>query len=62
MKNYLKIILSLILGSSMLLGGCTKFLDEEGDPSNLSPDNYYTIPEHAEAAIFAAYARTRFIG
>jgi len=31
------------------------------DPSNLSPDTYYTIPAHADAAIAAAYAQTRFI-
>jgi starch-binding outer membrane protein, SusD/RagB family len=42
--------------------GCNKFLEEDNDPSNLSPDNYYTLPEHADAAIAAGYARTRFIG
>ena len=41
--------------------GCSKFLDEQ-DPSNLTPDGYYTIPEHAEAAIAAAFSNTRFIG
>ncbi|WP_153797930.1 RagB/SusD family nutrient uptake outer membrane protein [Foetidibacter luteolus] len=42
--------------------GCTKWLDEQDvDPSNLSPDTYYTIPAHAEAAIAAGYAQTRFI-
>lgn len=40
--------------------GCSKFLDER-DPSNLTPDNFYTIPEHADAAIAAVYADTRFI-
>lgn len=40
--------------------GCNKFLEEQ-DPSNLGPDSYYTIPAHAEAAIAAAYAQTRFI-
>src|SRR5215204_4026651 len=40
--------------------GCEKFL-EERDPSNLTPETYYTTPEHAEAAIAAAYANTRFI-
>lgn len=49
--------LVLLVGS-----GCTKFLEEKSDPSNLSPDNYYTLPEHADAAVAAAYARTRFIG
>lgn len=51
--------LSLLLMAGQ---GCTKFLEEENDPSNLSPDIYYTLPEHADAAIAAAYARTRFIG
>jgi hypothetical protein len=41
--------------------GCTKFLDEK-DPSNLTPESFYTIPEHAEAAIAAVYSETRFIG
>src|SRR5919112_336097 len=42
--------------------GCTKWLEKKDvDPSNLSPETYYTIPAHAEAAIAAAYAQTRFI-
>ncbi|WP_285010800.1 RagB/SusD family nutrient uptake outer membrane protein [Pedobacter faecalis] len=45
----------------LLANGCKKFLDEQ-DPSNLAPGTYYTLPEHAEAAIAAAYAQTRFIG
>lgn len=53
----------LFFGLLLCIGsGCTKFLEEKSDPSNLSPDNYYTLPEHADAAIAAAYARTRFIG
>lgn len=57
--KYTSTILSLAV---ILLGGsCKKFLDEQ-DPSNLTPDTYYTIPEHAEAAVAAAYAQTRFIG
>ncbi|NIG56935.1 RagB/SusD family nutrient uptake outer membrane protein [Chitinophaga sp. Cy-1792] len=56
----------LLLGlmGAMLAGagtGCKKFLDET-DPSNLSPDSYFTLPEHADAAVFAAYSRTRMIG
>lgn len=46
----------------LVVPSCTKFLEEDKDPSNLSPDNYYTLPEHADAAIAAGYARTRFIG
>lgn len=45
----------------LLVSGCKKFLEEK-DPSNLTPESYYTIPEHAEAAIAAVYADTRFYG
>jgi hypothetical protein len=41
--------------------GCKTFLEEQA-PSNLSPDNFYTIPDHAEAGIAATYASLRFIG
>lgn len=40
---------------------CKKFL-KETDPTNLTPSSYYTLPEHAEAAIAAVYADIRFIG
>lgn len=50
----------LLVGLVLLGTGCKKFLHEE-DPSNLAPDTYYTIPEHAEAAVAAAYAQTRFV-
>ncbi|HEY1199623.1 MAG TPA: RagB/SusD family nutrient uptake outer membrane protein [Niastella sp.] len=43
--------------------GCKKWLvEQDKDPSNLTPDIYYTLPGHADAAIAAAYAQTRFIG
>ena len=56
-------LISAILLISALLGstGCSKFLDEE-DPTNLTEDTYFTLPEHAEAGIAAAYSTTRFIG
>ncbi len=41
--------------------GCTKFLAEEA-PSNLAETNFYTLPDHATAALNAAYADLRFIG
>lgn len=41
--------------------GCSDFLDET-DPSNLTPDSFYTEAKHAEAAIAACYADARFIG
>lgn len=57
----IKTAIALLLSLSLLVSGCQKFLDES-DPSNLTPDSYYTLPEHATAAIAAAYAQTRFIG
>jgi len=47
---------TLVLFSS----GCSKFLEEK-DPSNLTPDNFYTIPDHAEAAVASIYAETRLL-
>jgi hypothetical protein len=56
-----KLVYGLLLTTTMFVGiGCEKFL-EKTDPSNLSPDSYYTIPQHAEAAIAAAYSNTRFM-
>ncbi len=51
----------LLFGAVLLASGCSRFLEEE-DLSNLSPDNFYTIPEHAEAGLASIYADTRFIG
>jgi len=56
-----KIGLPLLLSAMIAGTGCNKFLEEE-DLSNLTPESYYTIPEHATAAIASAYAQTRFIG
>ncbi|MDD7887304.1 RagB/SusD family nutrient uptake outer membrane protein [Flavivirga sp. 57AJ16] len=46
-----------------LLGAlsCSDFLDE-ADPSNLTPDSFYTTAKHAESAIAAVYDRSRFVG
>lgn len=57
-KNTIKVFLSvgILLGS-----GCSNFLDEAA-PSNLTPESFYTIPDHAEAAIASVYDNTRFIG
>ena len=59
LKNIGKIALiaSLLLGYS----GCSDFLAEEA-PSNLTPESFYTIPDHAEAALAAVYADLRFVG
>jgi hypothetical protein len=53
--------LFLICGAVLAVSSCSKFLEEE-DPSNLTPDNFYNLPEHADAALAAIYANLRFIG
>jgi starch-binding outer membrane protein, SusD/RagB family len=59
----IKHIARLLLCGAVLLGpvSCKDFLAEQA-PSNLTPDNFYTIPDHAEAAIAAVYADMRFFG
>ena len=60
--NIIKSASLLMLCTAMLfVSGCKKFLEEK-DPSNLTGESFYTIPEHAEAAIAAVYADTRFFG
>nr|WP_295929098.1 RagB/SusD family nutrient uptake outer membrane protein [uncultured Dyadobacter sp.] len=63
MKLYNKNIYKLMFCGAILLGptACSDFLDEK-DPSNLQPDIFYTLPDHAEAAVAATYAETRFYG
>lgn len=63
MKSHIiNLISKLCLGCIVWLGaGCSDFLDEE-DPSNLTPQSFYTIPDHAEAAIAAVYDNARFYG
>lgn len=58
-----KNICKALLWGAVLVGplGCSDFLNEE-DPSNLTPESFYTIPDHAEAALASVYASTRFIG
>ncbi len=52
----------LLLSGALLLGptSCKDFLDEQA-PSNLTPDSFYAIPDHAEAAIVSVYADLRNI-
>lgn len=61
--NIIKQVGTAALYGTILLGpvGCTDFLKEKA-PSNLTPDSFYTIPDHAEAALAAAYADLRFFG
>lgn len=59
--NILKNAGGLFFCTALLFSfGCTKFLEEK-DPSNLAPENFYTIPDHAEAAVAAIYAETRLM-
>ncbi|NSL90173.1 RagB/SusD family nutrient uptake outer membrane protein [Chitinophaga solisilvae] len=63
-RNIINKVGQLVLCGALLMGtgtGCKKFLDEK-DPSNLSRETYFTLPEHADAALMAAYARLRIIG
>ena len=63
----MKINITQYIGSGLLFGllllgsGCSKFLDEQ-DPSNLRPEDFYTLPEHADAGIAAIHSSARFIG
>ncbi|RRB12733.1 RagB/SusD family nutrient uptake outer membrane protein [Larkinella knui] len=63
MKHIVIKVSKIALLGAVLLGpvGCKDFLDEQA-PSNLTPDNFYTIPDHAEAALAAVYADMRFMG
>jgi starch-binding outer membrane protein, SusD/RagB family len=52
---------TIIYSGILLVTGCSGFLNEEA-PSNLTPESFYTIPDHAEAAISSVYADARFYG
>ncbi|MEN7550311.1 RagB/SusD family nutrient uptake outer membrane protein [Rapidithrix thailandica] len=53
----MKYIKYLLVGILLNLASCSGFLDE--DPATFfSPENYYTKPEHAQAAVNAAYSYT----
>ncbi len=62
-QSFVKNISRALLCGIVLAGpmGCSDFLVEK-DPSNLTPDSFYSIPDHAEAALAAVYADLRFIG
>lgn len=62
-QSFVKNISRALLCGIMLAApmGCSDFLDEQ-DPSNLTPESFYTIPDHAEAALAAVYADLRFMG
>ncbi len=62
-QSFVKNIGKMLLCGIVLTGpmGCSDFLEEK-DPSNLTPESFYTIPDHAEAALAAVYADLRFMG
>ncbi|MGN6492890.1 MAG: RagB/SusD family nutrient uptake outer membrane protein [Agriterribacter sp.] len=57
-KNIHQYLLYMVLGTSLLCTGCSKFLDET-DPSNFSTSSYFTKPEHAKSSVNAIYASMR---
>jgi hypothetical protein len=63
MNNRIGHISKVFLCVALLFGvsGCSDFLDEN-DPSNLTPESFYTQPKHADAAIAAVYTSARFFG
>lgn len=62
MKSLVKNINKLFLsGAIVIASGCSSFLDEE-DPSNIAPSTFFTVPEHAEAAVYGIYENLRFHG
>jgi hypothetical protein len=58
-SNKFKIALASVLLVSQT--SCSDFLKENA-PSNLTPESFYTIPDHAEAALASVYADLRFMG
>lgn len=62
MKFNIKNISKLFLcGGLLIASGCSNFLEEE-DPSNIAPDTFFTVPEHAQAAVYGIYENLRFHG
>jgi len=56
-----KITTLLLSGVFVMVAGCNKFLEEQ-DPSNIAPETFFTIPEHAQAAVYGIYENLRFHG
>ncbi len=50
----------ILIGVIIFTSGCEKFLTES-NPSSITIDNYYTLPEHAESAVNAIYEDTRTV-
>jgi starch-binding outer membrane protein, SusD/RagB family len=49
----------LFCGAVIIGGGCSDFL-EDGDPNTISPDNFFTLPEHADNVALGIYESLRF--
>lgn len=52
---------TLLLTAVLFMASACNFLDEE-DPSNIAPDTFFTLPEHAQAAVDGIYENLRFYG
>ncbi len=60
MNNIHKNIKVLAMSAALIVAaGCSDFLDEK-DPTNMSPDTFFTLPEHAEPVVNATYENLRF--
>lgn len=61
--KYISNKFKIALASALLVSqtSCSDFLQENA-PSNLTPESFYTIPDHAEAALASVYADLRFMG
>ncbi|WP_276366050.1 RagB/SusD family nutrient uptake outer membrane protein [Chryseolinea sp. H1M3-3] len=62
-NNILKYGSKILLCFALLFvaSACSDFMDEQ-DPSNLTPESFYTEPKHADDAVAAVYAAARFFG
>lgn len=49
----------ILCGVLIVVSSCSDFLKEE-DPSNIAPETYFTLAEHAEPVINATYENLRF--
>ena len=57
--NIKNIKMLMVCGSLTIGAGCSDFLDEQ-DPSNIAPETFFTLSEHAEPVINATYENLRF--
>ena len=55
-----KISKFILCGALIIVSGCNEFLEEE-DPSNVAPDTFFQVPDHADAAVYGIYENLRFL-